>query len=319
MNLIPVGGKEMIKKKELEFNLRIEEAWYLYEEDKRAQGIEVGYKELAKMLNILKLSESDYVSIISPDMVNKYIIELRAQGLAIGSINHYIRSIRVFLYWCMAHEFLIPFKIKLVKGQEEQLKFATEDEICILLKVINNNDFVEMRTYAIICFILATGARSSTVRNIKVEDVDFKNHTVTYRHLKNKKVAVIPLTSQIERILHGFIRTWDTGSDFLFCDIKGGQLSEGALKLSFAHYCIKRGLRKIYPHALRHSFARMFVKNGGNAFILQQMLTHSTLDMTRKYVRLFSDDIRDNNFDKYNPLNVISHNKSRTKIIKKRV
>ena len=53
----------MIKKKELEYNLRIEEAWSLYEDDKRAQGIEVGYGDIAKMLNTLNLSETDYISV----------------------------------------------------------------------------------------------------------------------------------------------------------------------------------------------------------------------------------------------------------------
>lgn len=309
----------MVKKRELELNLQIRDAWNLYEEDKRAQGISVGYGDIAKLLSTLQLCESDYVSVISEQMVNRFIIELRNANLSTGSINHYLRSIRTFLYWCMKHEYLIPFKIKMVKGQEEPLKFATDDEIQALMKIINHNDFCEMRTYTIVCFILATGARSSTIRNIRVDDLDFKNHTVTYRHLKNKKIAVIPLTSQIERILHGFIKTWDTQSDFLFPDIKGGQLTEGALKLSFSHYCKKRGLRTIYPHALRHSFSRLFIMNGGNAFVLQQMLTHSSLEMTRKYVRLFSDDIRDNNFDSYNPLNVLSNSKSRTKVVTRNV
>ena len=306
----------MIKKKELEVNLRIEEAWYLYEQDKMAQGIEVGYGDIARFLNATDLCESDYISVISTDVVNKFIIDLRMKGLSVGSINHYLRSVKTFLYWCMEQGFVAPFKIKLVKGQEERLKFATDEEIEKLLKLKNKDDFCEMRTYVIICFILATGARSATIRNIRIEDLDFKNHTVTYRHLKNKKVAVIPLTTQIERVLHGFIRTWDTQSEFLFCDIKGNQLTEGALKLSFAHYCKRRKLRAIYPHALRHSFARLFIKNGGNAFVLQQMLTHSTLDMTRKYVKLFSEDIKDD-YDKFSPLDTIKRGSKRTLLVKR--
>ena len=311
----------MVKRRELELNFRIEEAFRIFEEEKEAQGIDSSgyYKELIYFLSKVYLREDDYVSVIGEEMLNRFVISLRESNLATASINHHIRMIKVFLKWCMDHELIIPFKIRMVKGQEEPLKFATEEEVEKLLKVIDHNDFVEMRTYTIVCFILATGARSSTVRNIRIDDLDFRNHTVTYRHLKNKKVAVIPLTSQIERILHGFIRTWDTGSDFLFCDIKGDQLSSNALKLSFVRYCKARGLRSIYPHALRHTFARMFIKNGGNAFVLQQMLTHSSLDMTRKYVRLFSDDIRDNGFDSYNPLSVLSNAKSRTRTVTKNV
>lgn len=311
----------MVKKKELELNLRIEEAYQLFEEEKYVQGMSKKsyYSELMRMLNALELKESDYVSVISDRMFNQYVSKMLDSNLSTGTINHNIRSVKVFLYWCMEHEFLSPYKIRLVKGQEEQLKFATEEEIEKLLKVKNHDDFVEMRTYTIICFILATGARSSTVRNIRTEDVDFKNHTVTYRHLKNKKVAVIPLTNQIERILHSFIKTWDTQSDFLFPDIKGGQLTSNALKLSFVRYSKRRGLRAIYPHSLRHSFSRMFVKNGGNAFILQQFLTHSSITMTQRYVKLFSEDIRESGFESYNPLSVISSNKSRTKVVTKNV
>lgn len=311
----------MVKKRELEYNLRVEEAWMLYEETKRASGIDASetYSELMRFLTVNDLVESDYVSIINESMFNKYIIALRDRGLATASINHYISAVRTFFYWCMDHEFILPFKIKLVRGQEEQLKFATDEEIDKLLKVNNHDDFVEMRTYTIICFILATGARSSTIRNIKVNDIDFKNHTVTYRHLKNKKVAVLPLTSQIERILHGFIRTWDTESDFLFCDVKGGQLSSNALKLSFTRYSKERGLKPIYPHALRHSFARMFIKNGGDCIILKEFLCHSSLAMTQRYVKLFADDIKESGFEQYNPLNVISNNKSRTKVVRRHV
>lgn len=311
----------MVKRKELEINLTIAEAWSLFENDKNAEGYNsdaISF-ELSRFMEVNELVDADYISIIDEQMYNSYMISLREKNLAIASINHYLSSFRTFLNWCFNHEYIRPFKIKMAKGQEEKIKAATDEEVKELLKVVNNNDFVEMRTYTIICFILATGARSSTIRNIRVEDVDFKSHTVTYRHLKNKRVATLPLTSQIERILHGYIKTWDTQSDFLFPDIKGGQLTSNALKLSFAHYCKRRGLKSVYPHSIRHYFAKEFIKNGGSPFILQQFLTHSTLEMTKKYVRLFSDDIREAGFESYNPLNVISNNKSRRKVVSRNV
>ena len=40
----------------------------------------------------------------------------------------------------------------------------------------------------------------------------------------------------------------------------------------------------ITPYALRHSFALSFVRNGGDAFALQEMMGHSDMNMTRVYV-----------------------------------
>ena len=85
----------MVKKRELEYNLTIGEAWSLFEEDKRAQGIVANYKEVQKMFDVMGLCESDYVSVISEEMINRYTLELRGQNLSISSINHYLRSAKV--------------------------------------------------------------------------------------------------------------------------------------------------------------------------------------------------------------------------------
>jgi integrase/recombinase XerD len=49
------------------------------------------------------------------------------------------------------------------------------------------------------------------------------------------------------------------------------------------------------PHILRHTFARSFLQNGGDVFSLQRILGHSpsSLQVTRRYVDLLDDDLRE--------------------------
>ncbi|MGB7603820.1 MAG: tyrosine-type recombinase/integrase, partial [Candidatus Sulfotelmatobacter sp.] len=44
-------------------------------------------------------------------------------------------------------------------------------------------------------------------------------------------------------------------------------------------------------HAFRHSFAVNYLRKGGSVFHLQKVLGHSSLDMTRRYANLMTEDL----------------------------
>jgi integrase len=43
---------------------------------------------------------------------------------------------------------------------------------------------------------------------------------------------------------------------------------------------------KVTPYSLRHTFAIMFLRNGDNQFALKYEMSHSTMAMTSRYVKL---------------------------------
>ena len=55
------------------------------------------------------------------------------------------------------------------------------------------------------------------------------------------------------------------------------------------------------PHYLRHTFATMYLENGGNIYALQQILGHTSLEMVKKYVHLTQSKTVVN-FKNYSPL-----------------
>ena len=150
----------------------------------------------------------------------------------------------------------------------------------------------------VICFILATGARASTLTNIKMSDISFSNHEIIYRHLKNRHTAVIPLSKSLEKVLREYLSVWQREKEdgWLFCDMNERQSTVSALYQSMENYCRRRGVESKGLHALRHSFAREYIINGGNAFKLQRILTHSDMSMTKRYVRLFDSDLQNDYF-----------------------
>nr|WP_318153126.1 site-specific integrase [Metabacillus arenae] len=54
-------------------------------------------------------------------------------------------------------------------------------------------------------------------------------------------------------------------------------------------------------HKFRHTFARMSVENGANVFELQRIMGHATMEMTKTYVNLFSNEVNESH-KKFSPL-----------------
>lgn len=118
----------------------------------------------------------------------RYVIHLTDSGMTANSVNHYIRSVKVFLYWCMEQDEIAPFKIKMVKAQETIKDVYTQEELCALIQPPKREDsFVVWRSWAIINFILGTAAREATVYEMQMQDISFDDRTIKFRHLLKAK------------------------------------------------------------------------------------------------------------------------------------
>ena len=253
----------------------------------------------------------------------KWMNSMKLDGVKPTSINHYLRDVRAFFYWCMdADRQYInpPFKIEMIEGQEEQIKLFTDEELSLLLEKPRRNDsFVVWRTWAIVNWVLGTGNRASTICDVKLTDINYSKKEIALGHTKNKKAQIIPLSSSLETVLKEYIRMWRKEAEidgWLFPNVGEDKLTTNALRLAFSKYCGDRGVERTNIHGLRHNFAKGWVQNNGNMFALQKILGHATLDMTRKYVRLFAEDIKED-FDKYSPLDSIKRSSNRTQKVKR--
>lgn len=269
-----------------------------------------------------ELNDTDSLNVVEPSMFYEWANTLKLDGVKASSINHYIRDCRAFFYWCMdeLRQYMPMFKIHEVEAQEEKIKFFPDEDLEVLLEKPRKQDgFSTWRTYTIVNWVLGTGNRAATICSVKMGDIDFKKKEISLGHTKNKKAQTIPLSSSLETVLKEYIRTWRkeaSADDYLFCNIGDYQLTTNALRLAFAKYCKDRDVEQTNIHGLRHNFARGWIKNNGDTFQLQQILGHATLDMTRRYVKLFSEDIKAD-FDKFNPLDNIKRKQKRTQTVKR--
>ena len=101
------------------------------------------------------------------------------------------------------------------------------------------------------------------------------------------------------------MRVWDWDDDsYLFPGCHNQQMQAHTLEERIRKYNIERGVTKTSTHLFRHTFAKNYILADGGMVQLQAILGHSTLDMTRKYINLYGNDIQ-RDFDRLNPLNHI--------------
>jgi integrase/recombinase XerD len=146
------------------------------------------------------------------------------------------------------------------------------------------------RVHAFTCLLLDTGIRADEALSLRRGDVDLDNLLIKVKG-KGRKDRVVPMSLELRRILF----RWMTKQTFdLVFPTRNGtkQTQRNALrdfKLMGKAVGIT-GVRFSF-HTMRHTFAVNYIRNGGDVFRLQRILGHSSLEMTRRYVNLQTEDL----------------------------
>ena len=257
---------------------------------------------------------------INDKTINEYILYMQSHTKCNPTtINTRIRGLRAILYYMMKLGYIEKFHITIRKSEKKIKTTYTESELKLLLKKpdIKHCAFYEYRSWVISNTLLGTGMRAGSLCNLKINDVDFENLVFYLRHMKARRQIIIPMVITLKKILLEYLeyRQATKDDDFLFCSVYGMQLNTNSLAHSLRKYSLRRGVTKSGLHKYRHTYAKMYLQNGGDVFKLQKLLGHRTLDMTREYVEMFTDDLKVD-YDIINPLEHLQANKKQITIKK---
>lgn len=227
------------------------------------------------------------------------------------SIQTYCTGLRAILKYFMQEGYIAEFPIKLPKATKKIKETYTDAELMALMKKPNLKKcrFSEYRSWVLVNFLLGTGNRLNTVRNIKIKDIDFDNSAIVLTTVKNKRQQIVPLSRVLSSILIEYLK-YRKGEpeDYLFCNQYGGQMTLGGIQTAVKRYNRSRGVFKTSLHAFRHTFAKLWIMKGGDLFRLQKLLGHSSVEMVKEYVEMFQEDLKVN-YDYFNPLEKYHHNR----------
>lgn len=205
-----------------------------------------------------------------------------------------------------------PNKITKVLTIEEQMAFLNEAKNSV--------------NYEHFAFILQTGVRSSELRGLRWEDIDFDNRlihirrNVIYDYRRNRYVTGelktncgkrdIPITNEAFKILLS-IKSRADQKIFSF-DFAGHVFLKRGVLTPNSNYnkclnriCEKIGIEKITMHTLRHTFATRCIEAGMKPKTLQKILGHANLSMTMDLYVHVTDDEKEKEIKKLEAMNLV--------------
>lgn len=249
---------------------------------------------LKHMQTILKIAPIK----ITGDMLKKAILHMMERKLSPTTINHHIRTTQQFFAFLVEEGYLLdnPAKvIKKVKAPKVIIEAFTHDQIKELLAQPDKKTFVGFRDYCIMLVLLDTGLRLSELANIRLEDVEMSERRIKVLG-KGAKERYVFFETKTRNALKKYIDVRGKGlhHSFLWITREDAPLARHTIQERINLYGKMAGLKnvRVSPHTFRHTFAKLFITNGGNTLALQKLLGHSTLEMVRHYVNLWGTDLQ---------------------------
>lgn len=198
----------------------------------------------------------------------QFLEYLRSRGCASSTITNRFRGLKAYYRWCSQKGYKnnIFKDVKMPKSTKRIINILTQGEIKILLKSLEN------RNKIIILMMLECGLRHSEVCNIKKSDYYEK-----YLKVKGKgdKERIVP----VSEYARPYFNNWfETHQDL--------NVTYNSIKMLFQKLKVKTGIKRIYPHLLRHTFATYYILHGGSEISLMLILGHTNLEMVKVYVHL---------------------------------
>lgn len=215
------------------------------------------------------------------------------------SLKNYWGILRTWLRWCVEQGEIETSPLDRIKPpihRADEIEPMSEEQCRSLIEASFKRDNpTRWRDKAILLLMLDTGLRASEVCSLKVGDIDSAQRRAVVSGKGNKSRAVW-WSAETNRALLDYLRRREAheATSPLFTSASsradGSPLTRGGLGQIIARIAEAAHVEDCHPHLLRHTYAVMFLRAGGQQVALKESLGHTSMEMTARYVRFAAAD-----------------------------
>ena len=153
-------------------------------------------------------------------------------------------------------------------------------------KMIDGVQNLKHRT--ILMLLYSTGMRISEIANVRIADIDSKNMRIKIVQGKGGKDRYTILSRQVLLELRAYYIIYKPKEYLFNGDKPAKRYSVRSIQHLMQKALIKVGLenKNFTIHTIRHSFATHLIDNGTDLHTIKELLGHSSLQTTMKYMHL---------------------------------
>ena len=249
-------------------------AVYLKSEEKSENTVEKYIRDVRAFAACIDETE------ITKETIIAYKNKLISDNYAVRSINSMLASLNGFFSFLGWND----FKVKSIKLQRQiycpEKKELTKAEYMRLVNTAKQKG--NERLNLLIQTICGTGIRVSELQYITVEAVKYGEAVVS---LKGKTRSVF-IVRELQKKLLRYAAEQKITSGTIFITRNGKPMSRTNIWREMKSLCERAGVnpQKVFPHNLRHLFARTFYGIEKDIAKLADILGHSSINTTRIYI-----------------------------------
>jgi len=221
-----------------------------------------------------------------------------------ASIQCYARGVRA-IFGHLYRDGYIPTnpmeRVRMPRVDEKTIRSLSDKQVEQLLSQPDQKIDLGFRDYTVLLAFVDTGIRVGELVKLTEGDVDLENGFLKVTG-KTRRERLVPFGKRLTKALLKYQnkhRPDPLGNDRFFLTQEGTPLTENRVERIVRGYGVRAGLH-VWPHLLRHSFALLYIRNGGDPVTLQKILGHRTLAMTIRYLNMIGADLKAAH-DKFSP------------------
>lgn len=230
----------------------------------------------------------------------------KGESLANKTQSLKLRALKKFFYFLIKKDLILkdPTTIITFPKEEQRLtrNILSEKEVFELLDNTKLRGPVGIRNRAILELFYACGIRTSELCNLRVHDVDLKEQTVTIVKGKGNKSRLLPIgqyasfyiQQYLEKARKYMLKGKRNDLGYLFLSQRGNPFNKSTINKSVMRSVIqKMKLKKhVSCYSFRHAVATHLMRNKVDIMYIAQLLGHSSLRTTQKYLHVEISDLK---------------------------